>query len=372
MSNASSSSTSPTPLAVPPELREEADASRTSASSSASESDSYEESPYIDNRKAPVITSLDDVAERIKSAKNVILMVGAGVSVSAGIPDFRSPDTGLYANLQRFNLPAPEAIFDLSFFKAKPEPFFMLCKDLYPVDTLEVTSGLPEDLIVEAHGSFAKSHCLGCRRETPHEEMLERVREGKVVRCKECNNLVKPDIVFFGEGLPGRFFQMMRTDLPKCDLLIVIGTSLQVHPFASLIDYVADDCPRVLINKERVGEAHHRWDDGFRFEDKTRDFFWQGEADVGIAKLAEKLGWKDELDQLVSSHQSELKKKWNIPLDEARESGVDEAEDVLAKLAEDLRKVGLVDEDTESQSDRDKVNQVKPGKVQSDNVKSDL
>lgn len=65
-----------------------------------------------------------------------------------------------------------------------------------------------------------------------------------------------------------------------------------MHPFASLIDYVADDCPRVLINRERVGEARHRWDDGFRFEDKTRDYFWQGEADVGVAKLAEKLGWK--------------------------------------------------------------------------------
>jgi hypothetical protein len=59
-----------------------------------------------------------------------------------------------------------------------------------------------------------------------------------------------------------------------------------------LIDYVPDDCPRVLINKERVGEARHRWDDGFRFEERSRDYFWQGEADVGAEELARRLGWE--------------------------------------------------------------------------------
>ncbi|KAJ9101713.1 hypothetical protein QFC21_003051 [Naganishia friedmannii] len=292
----------------------------------------FDASPSTSTAAGRTIASLDDVATLLKTvprslgadlvcryvAKNVIVLVGAGCSVSAGIPDFRSPETGLYANLARFNLPAPEAIFDLAFFKAKPEPFFMLCKDLYPVDTLETTAGLPRDAIVEAHGSFAKSHCIRCHRETPHEEMVDR-------------------------------------DLPQCDLLLVIGTSLQVHPFASLINYVPRSCPRILINKEKVGEARGRWDDdGFRFEDGTRDFFWGGEADVGLRQLAEKLGWK-------------LKKEWGIVPGEAdtdaqgpsaapftappagqganrdRTSAGDEdrIEEVLATLAEDLKKVGL-------------------------------
>jgi len=58
--------------------------------------------------------------------KNVIVMVGAGVSVAAGIPDFRSPGTGLYDNLHKFNLPYPEAVFELSYFRQRPEPFFQV------------------------------------------------------------------------------------------------------------------------------------------------------------------------------------------------------------------------------------------------------
>jgi NAD-dependent SIR2 family protein deacetylase len=59
---------------------------------------------------------------------------------------------------------------------------------------------------------------------------------------------VKPDIVFFGESLPARFFELAAEDFPKCDLLIVMGTSLTVHPFASLVDKVGDPAPRLNLN----------------------------------------------------------------------------------------------------------------------------
>ncbi len=61
-------------------------------------------------------------------AKNIITMAGAGISTSAGIPDFRTPGSGLYDNLQKYNLPNPEAIFTLSFFKENPQPFYQLGK----------------------------------------------------------------------------------------------------------------------------------------------------------------------------------------------------------------------------------------------------
>jgi len=87
-------------------------------------------------KREPLLDSLDvgGVAAFIKSgrAKRIIVMCGAGVSVSAGIPDFRTPGTGLYSQLERFGLPEPEAVFSISFFKKNPKPFHMLAKELFP------------------------------------------------------------------------------------------------------------------------------------------------------------------------------------------------------------------------------------------------
>ena len=113
---------------------------------------------------------------------------GAGISTSAGIPDFRSPGTGLYANLSRLNLPYAEAVFDIRYFRTNPEPFYTLAQEMYPgkfrptithsfiallekkglllklftqnIDCLEREAGVPDDKIIEAHGSFAKYDCL--------------------------------------------------------------------------------------------------------------------------------------------------------------------------------------------------------------------
>ena len=74
------------------------------------------------------------IADAISSGEcsNIVVMCGAGVSVSAGIPDFRTPGTGLYDNLQEYGLPYAEAIFDLNFFQRNPKPFHRLCKELWP------------------------------------------------------------------------------------------------------------------------------------------------------------------------------------------------------------------------------------------------
>ena len=66
--------------------------------------------------------------------KNVVVMTGAGISVSAGIPDFRSAGTGLYANLQKYNLPTPESIFDIDYFQEKPEAFYKLASTFLDLD----------------------------------------------------------------------------------------------------------------------------------------------------------------------------------------------------------------------------------------------
>ncbi|KAM3654722.1 NAD-dependent protein deacetylase sirtuin-2 isoform 1-T1 [Ammospiza maritima maritima] len=291
------------------------------------------------DRAEPVLDelSLAGVGRFIKSdrCKNIVCMVGAGISTSAGIPDFRSPGTGLYSNLQSYNLPYPEAIFEIGFFKKHPEPFFALARELYPgqfkptvchyfmrllqdkglllrcytqnIDTLERVAGLDPELLVEAHGTFFTSHCLraSCRQSYSLAWMRERIFSSLVPKCEKCQGLVKPDIVFFGENLPSRFFALLESDFGKVDLLLIMGTSLQVQPFASLISRVPTNTPRLLINKEKTGQSDPLMSlmgfGGMDFDsDKAyRDVAWLGDCDSGCLALAELLGWKEELEELV-------------------------------------------------------------------------
>ena len=140
--------------------------------------------------------------------------------------------------------------------------------------------------------------------------LKEAVRDGTWREFNEKHGgLCKPDIVFFGESLPSRFFESMQDDLPECDLLIVIGTSLAVQPFARCVDEVSNSCARVLMNRERVGEANEelikmlgaRRANGFIFdgEQRWRDVFVGGDIDANARKLAALLGWEEELDAYV-------------------------------------------------------------------------
>ena len=119
--------------------------------------------------------------------------------------------------------------------------------------------------------------------------MHEAIQNKSVPRCidESCDGLVKPDIVFFGEQLPSAFFD--NRDLPaEADLCIVMGTSLSVHPFASLPQLCEDGTPRLLINSERVGDMGSRADDVLLLED----------CDSGVRKLAEACGWLEDLEAL--------------------------------------------------------------------------
>ena len=263
--------------------------------------------------------TIQSVAEFIKDggASRIVVLTGAGVSTSAGIPDFRSPKTGLYANLAKLDLPYAEAVFDISYFRNNPYPFYALAHELYPgkykptvahafisllsrkkllhmlftqnIDCLERAAGVPDEKIIEAHGSFATQRCIECKTAFPDDLMAETIAKRDVPHCivPQCNGLVKPDIVFFGEPLPDSF----RQNTPKiaqANLVLIMGTSLSVQPFASLPGFVLEGVPRVLINLERVGGLGSRPDDVCIFS----------ECDEGIRNLADALGWRKELEAL--------------------------------------------------------------------------
>lgn len=206
-------------------------------------------------------------------------------------------------------------MFDISYFRQNPDPFYVLARELYPgnysptishvfitllakkgllrmlftqnIDCLERQAGVPGELIVEAHGSFAEQRCIECKTPFPDDSMKEHVFKEEVPRCadKKCGGLVKPDIVFFGEQLPEAFHE--NKDVPAtADLVLVLGTSLTVQPFASLPEFAKESTPRVLFNLERVGSLGTRPD----------DVLVLGDCDSGVRKLADELGWRDELE----------------------------------------------------------------------------
>ena len=97
-----------------------------------------------------------------------------------------------------------------------------------------------------------------------------------------------------------------------CDLLIVIGTSLQVHPFASLVNYVRPDVPRLLINREAVGPFEPSSHSKSNQKGGGRDTFWEGDADEGVRRLVDQLGWSEELEVMIREGRGRLKKEWAV------------------------------------------------------------
>ena len=180
------------------------------------------------------------------------------------------------------------------------------------------------DKLVAAHGNFDTASVVtgeGRGKAVPADRVREAVLgEGgggwRELR-EEFGGLVKPDIVFFGEDLPARFFRLAAQDMKDCDLLLVMGTSLAVHPFAGIMHLVRGDVPRLLLNREKVGDCNPdlaqayleagEVPKGFIFDEKlrTRDVFHEGDCDDSVRQLCRLLGWEEELDKLIAADSAE-------------------------------------------------------------------
>jgi NAD-dependent deacetylase len=198
------------------------------------------------------------LAELILRAGSVVALTGAGVSVASGIPDFRSPGTGLWEHVN------PMEVAHIDAFHDDPERFwgfyaerFAALEDKQPNDvhralvTLEA-EGLLDAVItqnvdmlhrragtrelVEVHGSIAHCICLECGVRVPLAEARRRsaADERGVPRCERCHVPLKPDVVLFGEMLPAAAIERAQELCLSADLLLCIGSSLEVHPVAEL------------------------------------------------------------------------------------------------------------------------------------------
>ncbi|KAA0718400.1 NAD-dependent protein deacetylase sirtuin-1 [Triplophysa tibetana] len=283
-------------------------------------------------KKRKDINSLEEVVRLLSESKKILVLTGAGVSVSCGIPDFRSRD-GIYARLAVDfpDLPDPQAMFDIDYFRRDPRPFFKFAKEIYPgqfqpspchrfismldkkgrllrnytqnIDTLEQEAGIQK--IIQCHGSFATASCLVCKHKADCEAIREDIFEQVVPHCPRCPPdipyaIMKPDIVFFGENLPEFFHRAMKQDKDEVDLLIVIGSSLKVRPVALIPSSIPHEVPQVLINREPLPHLNF-------------DVELLGDCDVIINELCHRLGGDFEQLCFNSSRLSEIREKPPAP-----------------------------------------------------------
>ncbi|KRZ61313.1 NAD-dependent protein deacetylase sirtuin-3, mitochondrial [Trichinella nativa] len=264
-----------------------------------------------------MVDSLQAVARLINESlvKRIVVLVGAGISVPSGIPDFRSPESGFYRQIQKEeNISDPASVFDLKLFKRDPTLFYKVAWRLFPgnhkpnevhyfirllqekdlllrVYTQNIDdAGINHNMIVEAHGSFRCGKCTQCSKKVSFTEVQDVVRRKEVPLCQRCRGVIKPDVVFFGEMLPLRFMKYVN-DIPSADLLIVMGTSLEVYPFAGIIDLVKHTTPRLLINKIAVGQ--------FSENPRQNDYIYEGDVVKGILELCKLLHWTNDLTALM-------------------------------------------------------------------------
>ncbi len=198
------------------------------------------------------------LAELVRGARSVVALTGAGISVPSGIPDFRSPGSGLWETVD------PMEVAHIDAFRGDPVRFWSFYGERFAtlggklpngahralvameerglldgvitqnIDMLHRKAGTRE--LVEVHGSIASCSCPSCHGSVPLEEArarLEREADG-VPRCEVCGTPIKPDVVLFGEMLPEQALQRARELCERADVLLCIGSSLEVHPVAGL------------------------------------------------------------------------------------------------------------------------------------------
>eukprot|EP01127_Copromyxa_protea_P016435 TRINITY_DN4889_c0_g1_i11.p1 TRINITY_DN4889_c0_g1~~TRINITY_DN4889_c0_g1_i11.p1 ORF type:complete len:725 (+),score=123.66 TRINITY_DN4889_c0_g1_i11:408-2582(+) len=284
--------------------------------------------------------SVTKVAQNIREGKynKIVVLSGAGISTSCGIADFRSPGSGIYADPKLKAILGVESIsdaFSMSAFSHNPRLFFYVLKHVFSplaagkyqpttahkmisylhqkdlllrnftqnIDTLETVAGVPPEKVVEAHGSINTATCSKCSKKClDMDNFWKNVNEDVLPTCQFCEGILQPDIVLFGQGLPSRFFDCA-DDLKECDLLIVMGTSLKVYPFAGLVNSVRDDVPRLLFNNEAVGPftkgVQEKIQDGGLVQvtpgapGTYRDVAIIGDIDQAVVEFSKLCGWDD-------------------------------------------------------------------------------
>ena len=293
--------------------------------------------------------NFDHAVELLKKSTNIIVLSGAGISTSLGIPDFRS-DAGLFTQLSKHGYSDPEDLFHIDSFRVDPDTFFEVVADIVPpapegetprftpthafikllddkdklltnytqnIDDLEAAAKVSKAKVIQCHGSFATATCCSCGRVIKAEVYLPKVRKRLAPKCPRClkrptgpqscrsksktgtkrkrqeweddesdiasisdatRGIFKPDIVFYGEKVSHKFWPRFDQDKKKVDLVLILGTSLQVEPVKNILSMIPTEVPQIYISKTACTGG---WP----------DIELLGQCDVVVAELARRAGW---------------------------------------------------------------------------------
>ena len=221
-----------------------------------------------------VRTAVGGAADLLRRASHAVALTGAGISTPSGIPDFRSAGVGLW---ERYD---PMAVASLTRFRYDPEAFFVFLQPLAAqilraapnaahlalarleqagrlvgvitqnIDQLHQRAG--SQRVLEVHGNVRRATCIVCYLEVDARPTLQEfVEHGTVPRCAACGGVLKPNVILFGEELPRATFDQARAWCAAADVLLVVGSSLEVTP-VSLLPQVAIEAGArlIIVNRE--------------------------------------------------------------------------------------------------------------------------
>ena len=221
----------------------------------------------------PALRHAHELAELLRTAERAVVLTGAGISVPSGIPDFRSPGTGLWENVD------PMEVAHIDAWRRDPDRFWQFYGERFAslidtrpnaahaavvelerrglvrgvitqnIDRLHRMAG--SERVVEVHGSIEWSRCMECGARVPLQRVVELLRSGEgAPECVACIAPLKPDVVLFGELLPDEAMAEAQALAAEADLMLCVGSSLTVYPVAGLPSLTQANGGRVALVTE--------------------------------------------------------------------------------------------------------------------------
>ncbi|KAI6812835.1 SIR2-domain-containing protein [Hortaea werneckii] len=270
---------------------------------------------YQKRQKLPQYNTIDDAAELLRQSKNIMVITGAGISTSLGIPDFRSKGTGFYDKLRDMGYEGGEDVFDIYNFDENPSIFYSLAGEILP-DQQRYTPTHAFIKLLQDKGKLQTNYTqnidnleevlIACKFQVPGHEIFDQnmaklpppPKKKKQSTSNPRKNdfedssddegaysipeagVMKPDITFFGEQLPDNFFdRFTEKDSKTVDLCIVIGTSLKVAPVSEMANYLPKDIPHIFVSREPIEHVNF-------------DIQLLGDCDTVVYELSRRAGWR--------------------------------------------------------------------------------